>query len=99
MAQATQNDPEPRTQPRISGDEQRAIGYIEGRLEGLATKEYVAEKIDEQTRQLTDEIKGIRSTRLKAIGVAVGSVLFLLHRRWQPCSEFGMVQPFKLDTR
>ena len=77
MAQATQNDPEPRTQPRISGDEQRAIGYIEGRLEGLATKEYVAEKIDEQTRQLTDEIKGIRSTQTKAIGVAVG-IGFLL---------------------
>ena len=38
----------------------------------MATKEYVAEKIDEQTRQLTNEIKGIRSTQTKAIGVAVG---------------------------
>ncbi len=53
-------------------NEQRALGYIEGRLEGLATKVYVAEKIDEQTRQLTKEIKGIRSTQTKAIGVAVG---------------------------
>ncbi|MCY3832389.1 MAG: hypothetical protein OXG85_05195 [Chloroflexi bacterium] len=55
-----------------SPNEQRAIGYIEGRLEGLATKEYVAEKIDQQTRQLTAEIKGIRKTQTKAIGVAVG---------------------------
>lgn len=55
-----------------SPNEQRAIGYIEGRLEGLATKEYVSEKIDQQTRELTAEIKGIRKTQTKAIGVAVG---------------------------
>lgn len=72
MKQSTQNDGESRVHSRASGDEQRAIGYIEGRLEGLATKEYVAQKIDEQTRQLTTEIKGIRSTQTKAIGVAVG---------------------------
>ncbi len=58
--------------PENTNNEQRAIGYIEGRLEGLATKEYVAEKIDEQTRQLTAEIKGVKSTQTKAIGVAVG---------------------------
>ena len=55
-----------------AGNEQRAIGYIEGRLEGLATKEYVAEKIEEQTRQIIAEIKGVKSTQTKAIGVAVG---------------------------
>ena len=59
-------------QEKNNPNEQRALGYIEGRLEGLATKEYVAEKIDEQTRQLTKEIKGIRSTQTKAIGAAVG---------------------------
>ena len=68
---------------KIDPNEQRAIGYIEGRLEGLATKEFVreavqsavdkqAEKIDQQTKQLTAEIKGIRNTQTKAIGVAVG---------------------------
>lgn len=51
--------------PENTNSEQRAIGYIEGRLEGLATKEYVAEKIDEQTRQLTAEIKGVKVPRPK----------------------------------
>ncbi len=32
--------------------EQRAIGYIEGRLEGLATKEHVQEAIDRQTERM-----------------------------------------------
>ena len=32
--------------------EQRAIGYIEGRLEGLATKEHVQEAIDKQTERM-----------------------------------------------
>ena len=64
-------------------NEQRTIGYIEGRLEGLATKAFVqdaiqiaidkqAEKIDQQTSQLTNEIKGVRNTQTKTIGVAVG---------------------------
>lgn len=51
--------------PENANNEQRAIGYIEGRLEGLATKEYVAEKIDEQTRQIIAEIKGVKSTQPK----------------------------------
>lgn len=32
--------------------EQRTIGYIEGRLEGLATKEYVQEAINKQTTHI-----------------------------------------------
>ncbi len=32
--------------------EQRAIGYLEGRLEGLATKEHVQEAIDRQTERM-----------------------------------------------
>ena len=95
MEQATQNDGESRAPPRLSGDEQRAIGYIEGRLEGLATKEYVSEKIDEQSRQLTDEIKGIRSTQTNVIGVAVGIgfILSLLIGAGNLAVNLGWIQP------
>lgn len=76
-------------------NEQRAIGYIEGRLEGLATKEYVAEKIDEQTRQLTAEIKSVKSTQTKAIGVAVGIgfVLSLVIGFGNLAVNLGWLQP------
>ncbi len=95
MSQSTQNDGESRRQPRASGDEQRAIGYLEGRLEGLATKEYVAEKIDEQTRLLTDEIKGIRRTQTRAIGVAVGIgfILSLVIGAGNLAVNLGWLQP------
>lgn len=81
--------------PENTNNEQRAIGYIEGRLEGLATKEYVAEKIDEQTRQLTAEIKGVKSTQTKAIGVAVGIgfVLSLVIGFGNLAVNLGWLQP------
>ena len=81
--------------PENTDNEQRAIGYIEGRLEGLATKEYVAEKIDEQTRQLTAEIKGVKSTQTKAIGVAVGIgfVLSLVIGFGNLAVNLGWLQP------
>ncbi len=83
-------------QEKTNPNEQRALGYIEGRLEGLATKEYVAEKIDEQTRQLTDEIKGIRSAQTKAIGVAVGIgfILSLAIGFGNLAVNLGWLQPF-----
>ncbi len=78
-----------------TNNEQRAIGYIEGRLEGLATKEYVSEKIDEQTRQLTTEIKGVKSIQTKAIGVAVGIgfVLSLIIGFGNLAVNLGWLQP------
>ena len=81
--------------PENTNNEQRAIGYIEGRLEGLATKEYVAEKIDEQTRQLTAEIKGVKSTQTKAIGIAVGIgfVLSLVIGFGNLAVNLGWLQP------
>ncbi len=81
--------------PENTNNEQRAIGYIEGRLEGLATKEYVAEKIDEQTRLLTAEIKGVKSTQTKAIGVAVGIgfVLSLVIGFGNLAVNLGWLQP------
>ncbi len=81
--------------PENTDNEQRSLGYIEGRLEGLATKEYVAEKIDEQTRQLTAEIKGIKSTQTKVIGVAVGIgfVLSLVIGFGNLAVNLGWLQP------
>ena len=64
-------------------NEQRTLGYIEGRMEGLATKDFVretvqtainnqTERLDERFDKLEEEIKGAKNTQTKAIGVAVG---------------------------
>ena len=58
---------------------QRDIGRIEGKLESLATKADLAalkldvsNAINAQTKELRDEIQGVKSRQTKMIGVAVG---------------------------
>ncbi|MCY4018918.1 MAG: hypothetical protein OXG39_05890 [Chloroflexi bacterium] len=64
---------------KTNPSEQRTIGYIEGRLEGLATKSDLADlkldvsqEISNQTKELSDKIDGVRSRQTKLIGAAVG---------------------------
>lgn len=73
---------------KIDPNEQRAIGYIEGRLEGLATKEFVRktvqDSIDKQTDQmerrfdkLEDEIKKGRDWRNRIVGGGISLTLLV----------------------
>lgn len=62
---------------------ERSIGVIEGKLESLATKEFVKDEIQKQTKELSGKIDELskalqkeRSWRMKIIGGA--SVLALL---------------------
>ncbi len=48
------------------------ISEIKGKWDALATKEFVRDAINEQTRQLTKEINGIRDRQTRTIGIAVG---------------------------
>lgn len=62
---------------------ERSIGVIEGKLESLATKEFVKDEIQKQTKELSDKIDKLsealekeRSWRMKITGGA--SLLALL---------------------
>ena len=62
---------------------ERSIGIIEGKLEALATKEFVKDEIQKQTKELSDKIDELtkilekeRSWRMKITGGA--SVLALI---------------------
>ena len=61
----------------------RSIGVIEGKLDGLATKAFVKDEIQKQTKELSDKIDALaemlqkeRDWRMKVTGVA--SILSLL---------------------
>lgn len=82
-------------------NEQRTIGYIEGRLEGLATKSDLAalkldvsQQISNQTIELGDKIDGVRSRQTKMIGAAVGIgfVLSLLIGAGNLAVNLGWIQ-------
>jgi len=86
---------------KTNGNEQRTLGYIQGRLEGLATKSDLAElKLDvsevisNQTKELGDKIDGVRSRQTRMIGVAVGIgfVLSLLIGAGNLAVNLGWIQ-------
>ena len=90
---------------QIDPNEQRAIGYIEGRLEGLATKADLAnlklelsQEIANQTKELSDKlgdkIDGVKSRQTKIIGgaVGIGFVLSLVIGAGNLAVNFGWIQ-------